>query len=132
MSITLLKILPFLSRAVRYIREQRISDTVLESTDSPPKRSRNPATRATGRVLRRILTNENQNERKRVTSSQQPNRDETLWENPRRGWTDEIVARRQDFVLMLRAQVILRSELNPDTNLIAVGRYYPTSDWIIE
>ncbi|KAF8341579.1 RNA pol II promoter Fmp27 protein domain-containing protein [Cantharellus anzutake] len=109
------------TRALKYIREQRISEP-LDTAQPAPKGSQGPA-----KVLRRILANETRGQEKKFATSQKYGTagDQGTPENPLQGWTDGVVAKRNDFVLLLKPQVILRSELNPDSNLIAVGEYHP-------
>lgn len=86
------------------------------------KKQKNAATRAAGKALRRIMPGDHpQAEKPSARRAVHQTADIMAKEDPRHGLSDESVVRSGHFMLMLKPQIVLRSEAGAGTDLVAVG-----------
>jgi hypothetical protein len=116
------------SRAVKFIREQSSSPRPVEPVVNP-KTVRKVAGRAAEKALRKLIPGDHSGHGNNRPPMESPFRQEVdfgTWEDPRAGWSDDVVVRKRHFCLLLKPQIALSSEIDAESNLIAVG----SSPWL--
>lgn len=89
----------------------------------PKKTKGRAATRAAGKALRKIMPGDTQTERQSVGKALHHTADIVEKEDPRHGLSERFPQKRSHYMLMLKPQVVLRSENGAGSDLIAVGTY---------
>jgi hypothetical protein len=101
--------------AVKFIRDQAEAAvaTTLHHTDDKPKGHASSA-QAAAHALRKILTGERgPNTATHVSESHMQHASDAM--DPLSGWSDGVSLRKSHFCLLLKPQIVLRSETNADS-----------------
>ncbi|KAL5488078.1 FMP27 [Sanghuangporus weigelae] len=109
------------TRAVKYIRDQINSHLRLSTDTDMTKKIKNPtglAAQAAANALRKILTYHDNDGRPSQAYQASETSDDGEFD-PMAGWSDEAVSRNKShFCLLLKPQVVLRSETTKDSMLV--------------
>ena len=85
------------------------------------KTVRKTASRAAEKALRKLIPGEHSVARSKSPPALHQEDDPGTWEDPKAGWSDDVVVRKKHFCLLLKPQIALCSEIDAESNLIAVG-----------
>lgn len=102
-------------RAVKFIRDQAATLSQLSTdTQEKEKRGRNPtglAAQAAAQAIRKILIGDEEV----PTVINTAGTDDTDVFNPMEGWSEGVSLEKSHFCLLLKPQVVLRSDVSPDS-----------------